>query len=174
MDARIIKTKKKIQNTIIELLTKKHLNEISISELCSLANINRNTFYSHYNTTYDVIDDITVNLMEDFGQMVEKSDNDLDISIDICKYLFYKRDIFKNLASSNSDGRYYEIAFAYARKSAQSGFLDSSHKEKRNYLNEFLIGGFVFLLTEWMDKGCVETPEEMGTIIHGLFGKFKI
>ncbi|MBO4695537.1 MAG: TetR family transcriptional regulator C-terminal domain-containing protein [Clostridia bacterium] len=35
------------------------------------------------------------------------------------------------------------------------------HKEKRIYFNEFLIGGFVFLLTEWINKGCIETPEEM-------------
>lgn len=57
-DIRIVKTKRIIHASIIELLKAKALSDISITELCQTAMINRKTFYMHYKTIEDAFSDI--------------------------------------------------------------------------------------------------------------------
>ena len=52
MDIRMEKTEKAIKNAFIELRSKKPLEKITVKELCSLACINKSTFYSHYEDIY--------------------------------------------------------------------------------------------------------------------------
>ena len=52
MDLRIEKTKKAIRSAFIELRAKKSLEKITVKELCSLAYINKSTFYAHYEDIY--------------------------------------------------------------------------------------------------------------------------
>lgn len=56
MDLRIEKTKKAIRNAFIELRAKKPLEKITVKELCTLACINKSTFYSHYEDIYALSD----------------------------------------------------------------------------------------------------------------------
>ena len=56
MDLRIEKTEKAIKNAFMELRSKKPLEKISVRELCTLACINKSTFYSHYEDIYQLSD----------------------------------------------------------------------------------------------------------------------
>lgn len=48
------KTKNAIENAFIELLQKKSIDKIKISEIVDGANVNRSTFYVHYFDVYDL------------------------------------------------------------------------------------------------------------------------
>ena len=52
MDIRIEKTERAIKNAFLELRSRKPLGKITVKELCSLAAINKSTFYSHYEDIY--------------------------------------------------------------------------------------------------------------------------
>ena len=53
-----VKTRKLIRKTFAEMLSeKKELSKISVSELTKRANINRGTFYTHYDDIYGVAED---------------------------------------------------------------------------------------------------------------------
>ena len=65
MDKRIIKTKKVIYSSLNKILLKKEIGDISITELCESAQISRKTFYLHYSSIYDVIDEQFAMLDED-------------------------------------------------------------------------------------------------------------
>ena len=56
MDIRIEKTERAIKNAFLELRSRKPLGKITIKELCSLAAINKSTFYSHYEDIYALSD----------------------------------------------------------------------------------------------------------------------
>ena len=47
-DLRSIKTKKSIKESFIELVEIKGYNKVSVSDIVNKAQINRNTFYLHY------------------------------------------------------------------------------------------------------------------------------
>ncbi|MDO4267931.1 MAG: TetR/AcrR family transcriptional regulator [Eubacteriales bacterium] len=54
MDMRVRKTKRSIFNAFLELRSKKPLEKIRVGELCQLAEINKSTFYTHYQDIYDL------------------------------------------------------------------------------------------------------------------------
>ena len=47
-DRRVSKTRNAITNTLLKLMEEKPLSEITVSELTELADVNRKTFYNHY------------------------------------------------------------------------------------------------------------------------------
>ena len=57
MDRRVQKTRAAIQRAYIELLMEKKSMKMTITELARRANIDRKTFYLHYDTTDDVLRD---------------------------------------------------------------------------------------------------------------------
>lgn len=57
-DRRVIRTKAAIREAFLSLLQKKNAEEITVTELAREANIERKTFYLHYNNIGDIIDEI--------------------------------------------------------------------------------------------------------------------
>lgn len=58
MDLRVVKTQQLIQDKFLELRKKKPLEKIRSGELCELCQINRTTFYRHYQDIYDLSDQL--------------------------------------------------------------------------------------------------------------------
>lgn len=75
-DRRIGKTKKAIQKAFIELLSRKDISKISITEISNLADINRKTFYAHYDNVYAVMAEMENDLVNHFMGLI----NDYDIT----------------------------------------------------------------------------------------------
>lgn len=57
-DRRVQKTKAAIREAFLSLLKKKRAEEITVTELAQEANIERKTFYLHYNNINDIIEEI--------------------------------------------------------------------------------------------------------------------
>lgn len=64
MDIRIEKTKRSIKNAFIELRSRKSLERITVKEVCEKAEINKSTFYSHYQDIYDLSDKLETEVVE--------------------------------------------------------------------------------------------------------------
>ncbi len=62
-DKRIIKTKKNLKNTFIKLLINKPFDKITIKEICNASDTSRVTFYAHYKDKYDLIEDISKDMI---------------------------------------------------------------------------------------------------------------
>ena len=59
------KSQYKIQKVFMELIQTKEINEITVSDICKVANLNRSTFYSNYIDIYDLADKIKEELFQD-------------------------------------------------------------------------------------------------------------
>ena len=57
-DRRVIKTKKAIRNAFTELLSKYDINEITITEIARVAQVNRKTIYNYYDGVYQILDEV--------------------------------------------------------------------------------------------------------------------
>lgn len=67
LNASSLKTKQLIKDTFAELLhEKRNISKISVTELVKCANINRSTFYSHYDDIWQVAEDIKAETMKAF------------------------------------------------------------------------------------------------------------
>ena len=70
---RVKMTKALLKSSLIELMKTKSIHTISIKEICSGADINRSTFYRHYNTQYDLYDEIVHELLASLIEAYTKS-----------------------------------------------------------------------------------------------------
>lgn len=73
MDTRIVKTKHSIRNAFLKLREKLALEDLKVSELCSIAMINKTTFYKHYAGLYslsgEIEDELLDAVLEGFGKI---------------------------------------------------------------------------------------------------------
>lgn len=56
VDRRIAKSKEAIKNAVIELMSEKNFDDITIQDIADRANVNRGTIYLHYRDKYDLLD----------------------------------------------------------------------------------------------------------------------
>ncbi|MGN0446055.1 MAG: TetR/AcrR family transcriptional regulator [Acutalibacteraceae bacterium] len=63
MDRRVLRTKRMLKDALLELLKDSEIEEITISELCRKADVNRNTFYAHYSVPADLLREIEDDLV---------------------------------------------------------------------------------------------------------------
>ena len=60
-DRRVSKTRNAITNTLLQMMEKQSISEITISELTEKANVNRKTFYNHYDSVDAVLSELENN-----------------------------------------------------------------------------------------------------------------
>ncbi len=106
------KTKSLIKETFIQMLAeKKELSKISVTELVQKANINRSTFYSHYDDIYCVAEEYENDIIDTFYNTWEKvNSNNFEYFLDSFFGFIEENDHkFKMLCTSN------EVFFSIAR-----------------------------------------------------------
>lgn len=99
-----VKTKKLIRNAFAELIQEhKELSKVTVSDLVKRADINRGTFYNHYDSIYDVAEEFESEvfkvLLEDTKPLVSIEDIYVYLD-DIINYLKENKEIYRLLLSS--------------------------------------------------------------------------
>lgn len=70
LDRRYLKTEKVIVESMVSLLNQKHFQDIQIDDICSKANINKSTFYLHYQSLYRLLLSIEDSFLSSLERMV--------------------------------------------------------------------------------------------------------
>lgn len=70
-DLRVIKTKRSIKKVFSDLVTKKPLDKITVTEIAALAEINKGTFYLHYSDIYALFEEFVQDFVEDFTDRID-------------------------------------------------------------------------------------------------------
>lgn len=73
MDLRVKKTKQAIMDTFKDMIISTPINKITVTALTNKANINRKTFYLHYETIEDLISDFLNEIADAYIQAYEKA-----------------------------------------------------------------------------------------------------
>ncbi|WP_080843719.1 TetR/AcrR family transcriptional regulator [Cytobacillus gottheilii] len=71
-DMRIIKTKNALHHALLDILDEKLLEDISITEVCRTANINRGTFYLHYAQIEDLFEEYFKEITGDLSRAYQE------------------------------------------------------------------------------------------------------
>jgi AcrR family transcriptional regulator len=89
MDRRKRRTQKLIIDTFYALLNEKPFNKITVNQLTALADINRGTFYLHYQDKYELLEGLLKDYIDHMNQYClhdqEKDSNKLTLAFDYLK-----------------------------------------------------------------------------------------
>lgn len=81
-DRRVSRTKRNINTAFLELMKQKEIANITITELCELADINRKTFYTYFDNISDVLASLENEIINSFhNQLLKIRINKTHISV---------------------------------------------------------------------------------------------
>ena len=87
-DARIVKTKAKLLETFKTLLAEKPIEDITVNEICELADVRRATFYKHFADKYAFLKYLVGSLRYDFDQSLPKKKRPDETSAYYVEYIY--------------------------------------------------------------------------------------
>lgn len=159
------KSQENIERVFVELLQKKELEKISVTDIVKLCKINRSTFYANYLNIYDLADKVKENMYNDYLELYKEeskskkhSYNYLPMFQDIKNNQIFYKTLFKlNFDFSDYYDNHLEIEEALK-------FYGTA--KNMEYHIEFFKAGMTAIIKKWLDNGCIETPEEMVKIIN--------
>lgn len=170
-----------MREALIKLLSKKRLEDITITELCAEAGVHRTTFYMHFDTISDLLDDITDSFSERFTSCFEKNQEALikeivTTSPDKIKtgYIVpYLNFIKENKALSRArilkrDRLKLRISpLEYLEDNVLKPFLKRRGvpDEYQEYYTAYFKNGSRAIAEEWLNNGCVESSDAIAEII---------
>lgn len=171
-DLRIVKTRTNIKNSLIDLLAEKNVSKITVTELAEKAMINRKTFYRHYNTVQDVVDDINYDIINDVISHAKKSDRDGNnlvnqlnfIGLSIVENKEQINKILKNSPEVFGSGRSVELLKRFIEVSIRP-VLNFKNETKLKYLVEFVFSGFISVYVRCFNDGCAESFEKLADAV---------
>lgn len=156
----------RIEKVFIELLQKKELNEISVSDICKRAKLNRTTFYANYTDIYGLADAIRDGLENEVSNLYKDEITQGFNSNDYLKLFRHIKDnqiFYQTYFKLGYDNNYkifiYDVDLA--KKHFQNKFIE--------YHMEFFKAGITKIIKLWLQKGCKESPEDMVEIIKSEY-----
>lgn len=71
-DKRVMRTKEKLSEVLLDLMEEKNIDEITITEIVKRADFNRGTFYAHYEKKEDLLEEIVEGMFEQLKEAIRK------------------------------------------------------------------------------------------------------
>ena len=111
VDRRIIKSKQALKKALLSLMQEKALKEITIKDIVESADVNRGTFYKHYQYKEDLLDDIIEDVINDLTASFREPYKDKETfeieklsiaSIKIFEHVEKNRDFYTLIVESNA------------------------------------------------------------------------
>ena len=183
-------TATKMDLALISLLKKKPLEYITVSELCETAGVNRSTFYLHYETIGDLLNETTRYLLDEFlsyfstdtkSIALNLSDCELSELVFICDkyltpYLAYVQDHKEVFQVALTQNRVFGFEDVYRRmfESIFNPILERFYfpSDIRQYVMMYYLNGINAIIVEWLKNGCDKPTDELsGIIAVCIFGK---
>ena len=163
MDRRVRKTRALLLQGLVKMLETHDIQDISVKELTELVDINRGTFYLHYDDIYDMLHKIEDEMFLEFNEIMEQEPvvtNSLASQGPLLEF-FHFLDRNRDLAFVNRLKDQIEKRTLQVLESAQS---DANYK----YLCSFIITGCVGVVETWLKESDPQSPEEMAEILGAM------
>ncbi len=149
-------SKSKIGTAFMTLMETNTVKDITVSDICKTANVNRSTFYANFIDIYDLIDKIGGKAFADF-QELHKDDSESDYLLKLLHYIKDNQLFYKTYAKLRINNYFQHIDFrAYTTDS--NSIYDEYHKA-------FLRAGVSKLINLWLERDCDISPDELYDII---------
>ena len=178
MDIRSQRTKQVISESFLELLKEKPASRITVTEICSMASINRATFYKHYLDVQDLQASLEDEILSDFAVFLKDcrfsgAVRYQTILVEMLTYLRQYGSRFYLLCSGNAGSelpaKTFQLINGFAFPIIRQK-LPALEEEKAALLYQFLTHGCGALLVNWLRGDSSLSAEEVAEYIMQISG----
>ncbi|MCU4989832.1 TetR/AcrR family transcriptional regulator [Bacillus cereus] len=165
VDRRITKSKEAIKKAVIELMSDKNFDDITIQDIADRANVNRGTIYLHYSDKFDLLDKIIEEHINELRVMCESAaEMDLDFvesNVGWFEYFESNYSFFSTLLASSKASsfrsRFQELLIEEMKNDIDTTKLINRELNEEVIL-QFIVTSFVGIVEWWITKGMPYPP----------------
>lgn len=164
-DRRVRYTKMVLKNALMDLMKVKPLSQVTIVDICKMADINRNTFYQHYSSPYALFSVIEAELLDKLITAIQQEQIIEKLFLKVCKVLQENAE-FSHIIFSHADGtEFIQKVLTHSRKLKEFKTPQSNDAQYIAKLYLFIEAGVLAILKNWVLKGFDESPEVLSKMI---------
>lgn len=172
-DRRVLRTKRAIKNAFAQLLAEKSINDITVSDIAALADINRKTFYNYYAGVYEIVDEIENDIVSRFDELL----TDFDMTSNASRpYMLF----MKLTSAINTDTEFFGyllganpnislitklVGMLKAKTKAVLQKYLFIEEAKLDLMLEFMITGIVAVYRQWFNSDRSQPVEQISADI---------
>lgn len=175
-DRRVKRTKKALRDALFELLENKTINQITVTELTTLADVNRATFYFYYKDLNDMLEQIQEEAFSFFSEVLGKTTTEIttvegltdyiESYLNCCKeHETLCRFIINNEANAQLNKRIQELMINNIPDSKEIFAEDNPAR----YSTNFAVVAVTGILADWMNEGMKCSAHELAEYLAKLF-----
>ena len=172
---RVRLTKRLLRESIIKLLGKQTIYDITVSQLCEDAGINRSTFYKYYNNIREIYEEIEQEALEAGASCIASvnvHDNGSIIQ-QVEVLLSHIRDnsaLYTLLLENSADGDfpYKLIEGTVGKITDMHELMPGNMHVYAEYCSLFVVSGSLSIIRKWLSSGMNESPRELAELILNI------
>ncbi|MDL2236913.1 TetR/AcrR family transcriptional regulator [Christensenellaceae bacterium OttesenSCG-928-K19] len=170
LDRRVKYTIMMLKDALVELMQKEHISKISVKALCERADVNRSTFYAHFEDQYDLLHSIEQEAMDNITHYLSRQDytDNIPVSFQVLnRILVYVKEnagLFRALLSDNG-GSNIQKDILKVPEIFDFQIYNSQGERTKEYLAVFAITGCVSILQKWLEDGTPESTETISDLV---------
>ncbi|MDO4982953.1 MAG: TetR/AcrR family transcriptional regulator [Eubacteriales bacterium] len=168
-------TKRRLRESLLNLMNLKPINEITAKELTELADVNRGTFYFHYDDIYHLLHSIEDEFFEQFNAVLNDlhspSDDKLSYLTAIFSFIGQNNELCGVMLGTHGDIQFVNRVKQLVDEKCASfwcSLVPTAPKEKIELFNAFIISGCTGIVSTWLNGGMKDSPEIISRLVFNV------
>lgn len=171
-ESKYFNTARRMDDALLTLLEQKDFDYITVREICQTAQVNRSTFYLHYETMTDLLEEAVQQTLRDFylafapqqssirNHLADVPLSELNLLTDeyLQPYLQYLADHCKLFTTMYRHSHLMGLDTIFQR--LYTHLFDpilsrlAVDESRRQYIIQFYLHGLIALIQQWLDEDC--------------------
>jgi len=177
VDRRIVKTQEALKKAVIELMTEKKFDDITIQDIADRANVNRGTIYLHYQDKYDLLDKLIETHLNELEEMNEWA-CEMDWNDALVPYFEYFEKnylFFSTMLASKEAPSSFRTRLLASFMAGFKGEIDRESGKNTGLMDDVMLQyagtAYVGVIEWWIRNGMPYSPQVMAQQVGALLGR---
>ena len=169
-DRRVRRTRKLLKEGLTELLKEKPFSEISAKEITDRKDLNRATFYLHYKSTYELLQDVEDDFFRQAQEMFDERMQGFTggsirpVFEGFLDYIVDNQSLCDALISNDASSDFINRAYSFIHDNGESilrGMYPGTSEDRMEYLLGFTCYGLIGMVKNWFDHDMNMDKEDL-------------
>ena len=171
-------TKMVIRSSLMELMKSKSILDVSIKDICELADISRTTFYAHYKDQYELLRQIEEetfiyikNMLDKYKEKNSKREI-MQMLEETFTYVANNGSSTQVLLSENGDASFQKklIQHLINHNPVTNRLYKNQNDEEGKYYSVYMVHGSIGLIQHWLKNNMSIPVPQFARMVSNLLG----